>query len=692
MARSTKKRLGKDAKVSIIVRYLHPSRLISTTMPNVASNQRIEDCIVIRMAVKKVNRRDQLVIVMKHDNFKTNDGAPEEIYSVSRWCKVQEEGPSEYYFDNEDNGEAAQPSNEIPEKEMEVELPDVSAQINHRGLLEGDISQMDGQVEVDDDNEPAPENVPAPNSNVDDVFIEWGHDGVCQRRQAGGLNTEATLINFGGSSSIPSIIQLFEMLFPKEFIQVIIIKETNKKLDKKMTYGEFFVWIGLWFFMGTTHFGDRREFWSSKAIDAFEGTPFRFNDFMSRNRFENILCALTITDRTAPTHTDRFWEVRQLIYEWNANMIWKFSPSWISCLDESMSKWVGKYTCPGYMCVPRKPWPLGNEYHTIACGTSGVLYQLEIVEGKDTPKQALPKTFSEMGKTVGLLLRLTKPLWGSSKVVVLDSGFCVLKGIAELRKKGVFAAALVKKRRYWPKHIKGEAIKTHFQDKEVGTVDAMKGELDSVKVELHCLKEPDYTMTLMSSYGTLELIGEQKSRTYIQDNNTINKLIKYPELVYNHFSYRDAVDSHNSSRMFPIAMEEVWKTTRWPCRVFCFMMAVTEVNCRLVLTHIYKQPEYSQQEFRKKLSKEFLNNGYLFQSKPPGMRKSRRVNRPDHCLVSLPKNRTFRKTSVVFCKTAYIQLVCSYCGACKIRTYCPCTPGKVICTSCFADHIRLLEK
>ena len=76
---------------------------------------------------------------------------------------------------------------------------------------------------------------------------------------------------------------------------------------------------------------------------------------------------------------------------------------------------------------------------------------------------------------------------------------------------------------------------------------------------------------------------------------------KYPELMYNHFSYQDAVDSHNSSRMVPIAMEETWKTTRWPLRVFFFLMAVSEVICWLVLTNIYKQPERSQQDFRKEL-------------------------------------------------------------------------------------------
>ncbi len=42
----------------------------------------------------------------------------------------------------------------------------------------------------------------------------------------------------------------------------------------------------------------------------------------------------------------------------------------------------------------------------------------------------------------------------------------------------------------------------------------MKGELDSVKVESHCLKEPDYsTMTLMSLYGTLERVGDKNQET-----------------------------------------------------------------------------------------------------------------------------------------------------------------------------------
>ena len=323
-------------------------------------------------------------------------------------------------------------------------------------------------------------------------------------------------------------------------------------------------------------------------------------------------------------------------------MKYKFSPSWISCLDESMSKWVGKFTCPGFMCVPRKPWPLGNEYHTISCRRRAILYSLEIVEDKDKPKEAAPKEFSSLGKTVGLLLRLTRPIWGLSKVVVLDSGFCVLQGVAVLRKKKVFSYALIKKRKYWPKHIDGDGIKAHFKDLEVGTVDAMKGSLDGVNVQVHCLKEPEYVMMLMSSYGTLERVGENKKRVWTNEGGRapIKKTIKYPELVYNHFHYMDAVDAHNGSQMFPISLEETWKTNRWACRIFAFLLAVTEVNYRLVQTKLYNQPPVSQQEFRKKLAKEMIHDKYISQGEERPYRKSARLNLLEHRLVSLPKNCT----------------------------------------------------
>ena len=165
---------------------------------------------------------------------------------------------------------------------------------------------------------------------------------------------------------------------------------------------------------------------------------------MSRKRFEVILKALAITARQPPAFRDRFWEVQEILEAWNANMTEQFTPSWVSCLDESMSTWTNKYSCPRSMFVPRKPWPFGNEYHTVCCSLSGILWQMELVEGKDSPSEIIPK-YNNQGKIVRLLLRVFEPIFTRGNVVILDSGFCVLKGIVEFKKHGVYASALIKK-------------------------------------------------------------------------------------------------------------------------------------------------------------------------------------------------------------------------------------------------------
>ena len=138
-----------------------------------------------------------------------------------------------------------------------------------------------------------------------------------------------------------------------------------------------------------------------------------------------------------------------MIRLWNTNMRDVFIPSWVSCLDESMSIWFNRWTCPGWIFCPRKPHPFGNEYHSVCCGWSGIMYGVEIVEGKDHPKEipADPND-RQYGKTGGLLMRIVGFLSGTGKVIILDSGFCVLSALVALRKVGIYASSVIKKRRY----------------------------------------------------------------------------------------------------------------------------------------------------------------------------------------------------------------------------------------------------
>ncbi len=72
------------------------------------------------------------------------------------------------------------------------------------------------------------------------------------------------------------------------------------------------------------------------------------------------------------------------------------------------------------------------------------MFQMEFVEGKDHPIQMGCKEFEEHGKIVGLMLQMSKNLWNAGKVVTIDSGFSVSKGILSMREKGEFGQALVK--------------------------------------------------------------------------------------------------------------------------------------------------------------------------------------------------------------------------------------------------------
>ena len=131
------------------------------------------------------------------------------------------------------------------------------------------------------------------------------------------------------------------------------------------------------------------------------------------------------------------------------------------------------------------------------------------------------------------------------------------------------------KRRYWPKHVKGEEIKEHFSDKEVGYVDAIQCKLDGQDMHILGCTEPDYVLIFMTSFGSLKRIDSMNTRK-VNDEQGNPKVVKYkyPEIASMHCQNRDAVDNHNSRRMFPIAIEEQTRTNRWPNRVFQFIIAM----------------------------------------------------------------------------------------------------------------------
>ena len=65
-----------------------------------------------------------------------------------------------------------------------------------------------------------------------------------------------------------------------------------------------------------------------------------------------------------------------------------------------------------------------------------------------------------------------------------------------------------------PKYVPGDEIIAHFDNKDVGDADTIKGTMDGVPFHIHAMKEPDYIMMPMSSYGTTLRMGVTKRQHY----------------------------------------------------------------------------------------------------------------------------------------------------------------------------------
>ena len=69
------------------------------------------------------------------------------------------------------------------------------------------------------------------------------------------------------------------------------------------------------------------------------------------------------------------------------------------------------------------------------------------MEGKDQPKNRGKPEFEEnYGETGGLMICITKPLFGTEKDVVIDSGFCALKEIVGMLAHGVYGTTAMKEK------------------------------------------------------------------------------------------------------------------------------------------------------------------------------------------------------------------------------------------------------
>ena len=151
--------LGSHCFLAWLIKFIHPSQLISMKYPNPASGQRLECCITVCEEVKGINRKDQLAIVIHHDNFKEADGETlQKLYAVKKHFTIQAEGDPDFFFDVSDMVDAQ----EQPQEQLLPSVVDDDLMGENHGGQQDLTIALTGILDIGDDNEPVHETIPAP--------------------------------------------------------------------------------------------------------------------------------------------------------------------------------------------------------------------------------------------------------------------------------------------------------------------------------------------------------------------------------------------------------------------------------------------------------------------------------------------------------------------------------------------------
>ena len=190
-----------------------------------------------------------------------------------------------------------------------------------RNITSDEISELRAQgITVDDDNEPDELNAADPGSLPIGI---WGKLAACHCASQGHVKLGGRWAGMSWTTIAEmDELQLFMLCFPIDYIKNTILPETNKYLLEEVSLQEFFVFLGCLFFMAC-HPGvrDRELWWSKEPISQMDGASFCLNDYITYNRFRDIMGSIHYTKQPQPTYPDKFHDVREMQDAWNEHML-----------------------------------------------------------------------------------------------------------------------------------------------------------------------------------------------------------------------------------------------------------------------------------------------------------------------------------------------------------------------------------
>ena len=72
---------GVDAVILALIHFIHPSQHMRDKFPNLVAAQHL-NCVTLWQEVKMFSRKEQLCLIVQHDDFKNDNDTEIQLYSV----------------------------------------------------------------------------------------------------------------------------------------------------------------------------------------------------------------------------------------------------------------------------------------------------------------------------------------------------------------------------------------------------------------------------------------------------------------------------------------------------------------------------------------------------------------------------------------------------------------------------------
>lgn len=520
---------------------------------------------------------------------------------------------------------------------------------------------------------------------------DWSSEDLMDFRAMKGISSPGyTLLGPEPLDGSSEAAEVFRHFFPTS-LKMDMINATNETGSRKygsswkaMDSEEYDLFIAYWLAMGIHH-ESRAEWWQVEPDHPiFSGHGFgRYG--ISRNRFDHIVSALSFIPGRVATPLE---DVRHMQEAFNRHMVERYNPSWLVCVDESMTPWYHPGDCPAWIILKDKPTPRGMEFHVTADHSTNVIFRAELV--RDPSATRFQNVCSD--RVSAITLRLTETLFHSYRVVILDSFFGTLETVLQLHKNGLYSTVVLKKKRNWPALTDAGALEERSKMGEVGNIVARAGSVTDARAPTpHTMpvievaqKDVRHSVLLLSSWGSSAPYspgGLQRRVVHVPltDSTLVHEFLR-AHLMHFFYLARHCADDCNNIRGDKNSMEKIWQTKDWRLRAFGFFVSVCEANALNIFKNLHND-SLSMQAFRRKLVTELI-------PVPPSTPAVSTTQAPSRCLhINMPLHTRYIHGKFVKNPdfSAYYSRKCRFCDH-RTRMLCLCDPSVSICSHCIGEH------